>query len=299
METIVISHDAPLVVIVGPTASGKTSLAIQLASRFHGEIISADSRAIFKYMDIGTAKPTIRERQQIPHWGIDIVNPDEQFTAVDFQRYAHHKIKEIRQRGHVPFLVGGTGLYINSIIYDYQFPELDKALLSRRSELEGWTMEALHTYCAENNIELPENSMNKRYVVNNILRRNTKHKRQAEPLANCIVIGITTEKTMLWSRIESRSVEMWSSGLLDEAIDLAGRYGWNSEAMTGNAYRIAKQYIDGSITEDEAKIRLTASDRQLAKRQLTWFRRDEHITWLAIDDAYTYIAQRLAARINS
>jgi tRNA dimethylallyltransferase len=112
----------PLIVIVGPTASGKTSLSIRLAKEFGGEIISADSRAIYRLLDIGTAKPSFPEREGVPHWGIDLVNPDERFTVSEFKLYTTEKIEEIRRRGNIPFLVGGTGLYVNATIYDYQFP---------------------------------------------------------------------------------------------------------------------------------------------------------------------------------
>ena len=113
--------DLPLVVIAGPTASGKTELAIRIAKKFNGEVISADSRAIYRGLDIGTAKPTSEEQQGIPHWGIDIVDPGERFTAANFKVYAQRKISEIRSRGHLPIMAGGTGLYIDSVLYDFKF----------------------------------------------------------------------------------------------------------------------------------------------------------------------------------
>jgi len=290
---------APLVVIVGPTASGKTSLAIRLAKHFGGEIISADSRAVYQGLDIGTAKPSIEERDGVPHWGIDLVSPNERFTVVDFQRYALEKIQEIRSRCHVPFLVGGTGLYVDSVIYKYEFPDSSHEDVAKRRALENWTIEALHEYCTKNNIELPENRQNKRYVVNNIMRNGQKRKRNQHPTENTIVVGITTYNDILRSRIESRAGEIWRSGLIDETHRVSEEYGWQPEAMTGNTYRVARDYLQGKCTEDEARSQLAILDRQLAKRQLTWFRRDEHIMWLGIDDAYTYLAQRLAARSNS
>src|SRR5690606_33063041 len=144
----------PLVVIAGPTASGKTALAIELAERFGGEIICADSRTIYKGMDVGTAKPGVDEQAQIPHWGLDLVEPGDRFTAADFKEYALQKINEIRARGHVPFLVGGTGLYVDAVLFDYQFSA--PANEHERAKLEQMTIERLHDYCEYNNIILPE-----------------------------------------------------------------------------------------------------------------------------------------------
>jgi tRNA dimethylallyltransferase len=134
----------PLIVIVGPTASGKTSLAVQLAKKYDGEIICADSRTIYKGMDIGTAKPTLAERAVVLHWGLDLVEPGELFSAADFKRYADQKIEEIRNRGHVPFLVGGSGLYVDAVVFDYAFGV--KADPSKRQMLEDWTVEELQNY---------------------------------------------------------------------------------------------------------------------------------------------------------
>ena len=139
METEI--RDLPLVVIVGPTASGKTSLAIEIATKFNGEIICADSRSIYKYMDIGTAKPTLFERNQAVHWGLDLIEPGEYFSAADFKDYAMKKIEEIRSRGKLPVLVGGTGLYVDAVIFDYKFGP--KANESLRQELQHKTLDEL------------------------------------------------------------------------------------------------------------------------------------------------------------
>ncbi|OYW84146.1 tRNA dimethylallyltransferase, partial [Candidatus Saccharibacteria bacterium 32-49-10] len=150
----------PLIIIVGPTASGKTALAIELAEEFHGEIICADSRTIYKNMNIGTAKPTQAEQDRVSHWAIDIVPPGERFTAADFKEYALEKIDEIRRHGHVPFLVGGTGLYIDAVIFDYKFGA--DANMSLRQQLNEKSVSELQSYCREHNIPLPENHLNKR-----------------------------------------------------------------------------------------------------------------------------------------
>jgi tRNA dimethylallyltransferase len=282
----------PLIVIVGPTASGKSNVAIELAEQYGGEIISADSRTIYRHMDIGTAKPSAEDQARVPHWGLDIVEPGESFSAADFKRYAVEKIAEIRSRGHVPFLVGGTGLYVDAVVFDYQFgPAADP---EEREKWEGMNLEALHKYCIHHNIPLPENNQNKRYVIRAIEQQGISAKRSKDPIANTIIVGIATDREQLRERIHMRSEHLFDDGVVDEAKRLAGQYGWNSEAMTGNIYRLARDFLDTKITLDEFKKRNETADWHLAKRQLTWLKRNEHIEWLTLEEVKNYIAQRLA-----
>ena len=283
----------PLIVIVGPTASGKTGLSIQIAKEYGGEIISADSRAIYRGLTIGTAKPTREEQVGVPHWGIDLVDPNERFTVADFQRYTYAKVAEIRGRGHVPILVGGTGLYVDAVLYQFEFPVADNNT-TRRDELEAFTLDKLIDYCLKNNVTLPENKKNKRYVVNAILRDGQDSKRRHELNENTVVVGITTKKEILIERIKQRVNVMIAAGVVDEALKISSQYGWNNEAMTGNIYPLIHEYLDGKVSKDELKERFATKDWQLAKRQLTWLRRNEHIYWADLNDAYTYIAHRLA-----
>lgn len=280
----------PLVVIVGPTASGKTATAIQVAKAFNGEIICADSRTIYKRMDIGTAKPSTAEQQGIPHWGLDLVEPGERFTAADFKYFAQQKIAEIRSRGRVPVLVGGTGLYVDGIIFDYQFTKTD---LHLREKLEKLSLSELQEYCLNNNVTLPENQQNRRHIVNAILRKNVSGKRLSAPIDNCIIVGIATEREQLRARIVARAEQLFESGMVEEAKMLGEKYGWDSEAMTGNIYPLVHQYLDGELTQKELKERFVISDWQLAKRQLTWLKRNQFITWKSLDEAFSYIADRL------
>lgn len=282
----------PLVVIVGPTASGKTSLAIELAEKFGGEIICADSRTIFKGMDIGTAKPTHEERMRVPHWGLDLVEPNTRYTAADFKQYAEQKINEIRSRGHVPFLVGGTGLYVDAVIFNYQFGNDADQIL--RAKLENFTIDQLHKYCNDNNITLPENKLNKRYVIRAIEKNSRPTERTARPLSTSIIVGIATEKTVLRERIEKRIEQLLADGVVDEAILLGKKYGWESEAMTGNIYPLVRQYLDGTLTLEDFKAKSTTADWRLAKRQLTWLRRNSYIEWYDLAGAKVYLSKRLA-----
>ena len=282
----------PLVVIVGPTASGKSSVAMQVAQAFSGEIICADSRTIYKYMDIGTAKPSAEDQARVPHWGLDLVEPGDTFTAADFKRYAEEKIAEVRSRGHVPILVGGTGLYIDGVLFDYQFTEPRPEL---RKELEALSLEELKGYCANNNIELPENENNRRYVIRAIERKNVSSTRLSEPIGNTIVVGIATERDELRTRIAHRTEQLFESGMVEEATMLGEKYGWESEAMTGNIYKLVHQFLAGEFNEAELKDKSITADWQLAKRQLTWLKRNPFIHWVPLSGAFTYIKTHLSS----
>lgn len=286
----------PLIVIVGPTASGKTGLSIKIAKRYNGEVISADSRAIYKGMDIGAAKPTLKERDGIPHWGIDLVKPGERFTAADFQAYATEKIADIRSRGKLPILVGGTGLYVDALLFGYEFPaEADQ---KKRERLEKKSIQELHEYCVKNNVLLPENKFNKRYVINTILHNNEKLKRNKAPIANALIVGITTDKVLLRERIGRRAAEMFDYGVIAEAEQLAAQYGWGGEAMTGNIYPIIHKLLNNEISLPQARDLSATKDWQLAKRQITWLNRNEYIKWFSLSEAHTYLTHTLDSLNN-
>ena len=286
------SKNKPLIVIAGPTASGKTSLAIDLAKKYGGEIICADSRSVYKGMDIGTAKVTKIEMQGVPHWGLDLVEPGSYFTVFDFKKYALGKIAEIRSRGNVPFLVGGTGLYIDSIIFDYQFSK--EANVDKRTTLNNMTIDQLQRHCLESNVALPENKNNKRYLVRAIEKNGVESSKNQNPVKNTIIVGLTTSKDKLKAKIEARFEQMIENGVVDEAILLGKNYGWDNEALKSNIYRVVKLYEKGLINLDEIKIKLLTLDWRLAKRQMTWLRRNKFINWLSIDEAKEYISSRLA-----
>lgn len=286
------ANEAPLVVIAGPTASGKTALAIKLAQKFNGEIICADSRTIYKGMDIGTAKPSHEERRVVRHWGLDLVEPGERFTAADFKRYALGKIEDIRSRGKVPFLVGGTGLYIDAVVFDFEFTNETGAELRR--DLERLSVKELQYYCYNNNIELPRNYQNRRHLISAIIRKNIKLKKKEAPVDNTLVVFITTRNDTLRTRIRFRSEQIISQGVVKEATQLAAKYGWESEAMTGNVYKLIRKYRDGELTIADLIQKNSTSDWQLAKRQMTWFRRNPHALWGDLMSAEHYLINQLA-----
>ena len=291
MATQSLERELPLIVIAGPTASGKTALAVRLAERFGGEIICADSRTIYRGMDIGTAKPTRDERANVPHWGLDLVEPGGRFTVADFKAYAEQKIAEIRERGNVPFLVGGTGLYIDAIVFDFAFAGEANEVL--RKQLERMNIQELQKYCENNNIKLPENDHNKRYLIRAIERKNVTVKRRETPIDNTIVVGITTNRETLRTRIALRSEQLFANNVVEEATILGKKYSWDSEAMTGNVYPLVRKYIAGELDETGLRREFEISDWRLAKRQMTWLRRNPYIMWGTIEASEHYLSRIL------
>ncbi len=267
----------PLIVIIGPTASGKTALAVEVAKRVGGEIICADSRTVFRDMDIGTAKPTLAERQGIPHWGLDLTLPGERYTAASFKEYASDTISDIRERGNVPIIAGGTGLYVDGIIFDYDYPKQPPA--ETRSLFEAMSIEELYQYCIHHNLQLPINDKNKRHLVRAALQDGAPQYRRGSLLLDTYVFGIAVEKNILQNRIAMRAEQMFKDGVVDEAKRLGNIYGWDSEAMTGNIYPLIRQHIEGGASQQEVVEAFRTRDWQLAKRQMTWFRRNPFITW--------------------
>ena len=290
-----VDNNKPLIVILGPTASGKSELAMRLAERWSGEIICADSRTVYRELDIGTAKPSMEDQSRIPHWGLDLVEPGERYTAARFKAYATHVIDDIRQRHHIPFLVGGTGLYIDGVLFDYEFDH--SYIPDLRQELEGFSIEELHLRCVELNIPLPENSRNKRHLIRAIERKGVSTKRHTTPREDAIVVGIATEDDILRTRIAYRAEQLFENGVVEEAIMLGEKYGWDNEALTGSIYPIVHQYIEGLITKSQCIELFRISDWHLVKRQRTWFRRNHHIHWCGVSDAEKYISHRIA-RLN-
>ena len=280
---------APLVVIVGETASGKSALAMALAKQFNGEIIAADSRTVYRFLDIATAKPTQSDQQQVRHHLLDVVDPDQTFTAADFKQLALDAIEDISSRGKLPILVGGSGLYIDAILYDFSFaPPADPSL---RQELQGLSIDELQGRIKQLGYEIPENNRNPRHLIRTI-------ERAGAPLAktslrpHTLVLGLMAQD--LRDRIILRVDQTIKQGLVQEVRHVAEEYGWDAHALQAPASRAFCEYIRGSISLEKARAQNIQNDLKLAKRQRTWFKRNNSIHWVnqqaeAVDLVTTFL----------
>lgn len=268
---------SPLLVIVGETASGKTGLAIELAERFNGEIICADSWTVRKHVDIGTAKPTAEERARVSHHLLDIVGPDEDFTAAVFKRMANEVIEDISSRGKLPIMVGGTGLYVDGVIYDFDFlPAGDR---KQREELNRLSIAKLLEHIEYSKLDLGDvDTRNKRRLIRLIETKGMKPTRQ--PLRdNTLIIGLKTDREIIEQRIISRLDDMLAAGLEDEVKGLADKYGWEAEALKGIGYAQWQGYFEGRQSLPETRQKIIKATFEYAKRQRTWFKRNKSIHW--------------------
>ncbi|MGD8374076.1 MAG: tRNA (adenosine(37)-N6)-dimethylallyltransferase MiaA [Candidatus Woesebacteria bacterium] len=273
----------PLVVVVGPTASGKSSLAMRIAQKYSGEIICADSRTVYKGMDIGTAKPTDEDRTKVRHHILDLVELNSNFSAANFKSLAEKSIKEISERRNVPIIVGGTGLYVDSVLFDYRFGKVSNS--NERLVLEQKSIKELQSLCTKKDIILPENSKNRRHLIRALENRGLiKQDRCIRD--NTIVVGISTERDILRSRIRGRIEQMFAAGIIDEVKKLVQKYGWESEAMTGDIYRSCRDIIKDGVSVEGAIEDCVRRDMALAKRQMTWFKRNKSIIW---SDSLAYL----------
>lgn len=287
-----------IAVIAGPTASGKTAAGVEIAKKLNGEVISADSMQIYKFMDIGSAKPTWQEKQGIPHHMIDIVYPDEEFSVALFRNMAIKKIDEITDRGNLPIIVGGTGLYINSLIYPYDFTNTAEDA-GYREELSSLAREKGNEFVhnmlkdidPESFIRIHPNNM-KRVIRALEVYKNTgktiseyqKQSKERETEYNTAYIGLTMDRQLLYSRINSRVDNMFEAGLIDEVKALKEMgYTKNMVSMQGIGYKEIFDYLENKCTIEETKYIIKQSSRRYAKRQLTWFRRDKNIHWIEVD----------------
>ena len=278
-----------LVIITGPTASGKTSLAIKLAKLFGGEIISADSRAIYKDINIASAKPTIKEREGVIHWGFDLVEPGERFTAADFKEYAYEKIEDILDRGKIPFLVGGTGLYVNSLIYNIHYNEVETDLEYRKM-LENIDVKDLYKMAEGIDSEaLKKIAPTDRKRISRILeiyhstgKTKTELEKESryEPEYDYKIFVLNMDRQKLYDRINLRVDLMIKDGLVDEVKQMLEKYSEFPTAMQGLGYKEIVDYLNGNCSLDEAIEKIKLETRRYAKRQLTWFRSYDNATWI-------------------
>lgn len=278
-----------LVVIVGETASGKSALGMELAQIHYGEIICADSRTVYKGMDIGTAKPSLSDQKMVKHHLLDEVLPSEKFNVAEFKRLATVAIKDISGRGKLPIMVGGTGLYIDSILFDFQFRK--PANIEMRKQLENMTVEELHTEINKLNLEPPNNPQNPRHLIRTI-EASGELSARSELRANTLVLGLSVESEVLKTRIHDRIIDMVELGLADEVAMLASRYPANTEALQAPGYKSFMKYIASESSLEEVTAAFEQYDLRLAKRQRTWFRRNKSIQWISDYDEAKSLVQK-------
>ena len=285
----------PLIVVAGPTASGKTSLSIELAKRLDSEIVSADSMQIYKYMNIGSAKPDKEEIQGIKHYMLDEVDPSVKFSVAQYAEMAHEYIKQIHDKGKVPVMVGGTGLYIQSVVDDVEFKEEEtdttiRDELTKIGEEKGgeYLVEMLREVDPVSAERLHPNNM--RRVIRAIefyrtmgfpISEHQENTKQTESRYKAVQLAINWDREILYDRINKRVDIMVEAGLFDEVKMLMDKgYTRDTTAMQGIGYKEVMDYFDGLYSKEETIELVKRNSRRYAKRQLTWFRRDKRIHWL-------------------
>jgi tRNA dimethylallyltransferase len=280
---------SPLIVIVGSTASGKSALAMKLALQFEAEIICADARTIYKGMDIGTAKPTKEDQAAVPHHLIDAVTPDQQYNAADFKTQAKAAIQQVVDNENLPLLVGGTGLYVDALLYDYAFrPPADPAT---RARLSAMTVEQLQDELKTLSIPLPSNARNPRHLTRAIETGGELPKRK--PLRkDTLILGLEPHPGLLKVRVTKRTAAMMEEGLRGEVTALADKYGWDAPGLSAIGYR---EFASGDA-DDVVSAAIIRDTLQYAKRQRTWFKRNKSIHWVnsqdeAVDLVTTFLSK--------
>lgn len=285
----------PLVILTGPTAAGKTKLSVELAKRIGGEIISADSMQVYRGMDIGSAKVTRKEMQGIPHYLIDEFDPSEEFHVVKFQEYAKKYIHRIHEKGKIPILVGGTGFYIQAVLYDIDFTE-NGSDLSYRNHLQMVAdqrgAETLHTMLRgvdpvsadaihANNIKRVIRALEFYHETGQKISEHNEAERKKESPYTFAYFVLNDLRETIYKNIDLRVDQMMKQGLLDEVRTLKDK-GCTRDlvSMQGLGYKEILDYFDGACTLDEAVRILKRDTRHFAKRQLTWFRREREVEWI-------------------
>lgn len=283
-----------VIVICGPTASGKTALSIELAKKINGEIVSADSMQIYKDMDIGTAKPTKQEMGEIKHYLLDFVSPEDRYSVAQYKQDAKKAIKEIINKGKTPIIVGGTGLYVDSLIYEIEYNDIKldeeyRKKLEKIAEEQG--LEELYKKAVEIDPEaMKKISQNDKKRIMRILEiyhstGKTKTEQEKESRKNPVeydyrVFAINWDREILYQRINKRVDIMVEQGLIEEVKEILNKYDKFPTAMQGLGYKEVVDYLNGIYTKEEMIEKIKLETRRYAKRQLTWFRKNKQTIWL-------------------
>jgi len=290
-QSVIKNQSSKIIFIVGPTASGKSSLAMEVARRHNGEIICADSQTLRKELDIGTAKPSKKDQMEIPHHMVDVIEPYADFSVTQFQAMAKKHIVDIQNRDKLPIVVGGTGLYIDSLFFDY---DLDSHAENNeyKKTLQKKTVTELQALVKSNNFELPENSENPRHLIGVLLRQNLNRKNEV-PIKNAHIFGLLPSDDEIKKRIISRADSMFAQGFVEEVRGIINKYGEPPSRLDAIGYPIAFKYIKNVITLDEMKELFTRGHWQYVRRQKSWFKRNEHIEWSTTSDEMIKIIEQV------
>lgn len=284
---VVTSSNKKVIAVVGPTASGKTAYAVELAHKINGEIISADSRLVYKGFDIGTAKPTVEERQGIPHYMIDIVEPEFDYTAGLYVTEARRIIEDIIKRGKTPIIAGGTGLYFRLLLENYVMPEV-KPNYDLRKELQEYSSEDLHNILKKLDHDAADkiyaNDKKKLIRTIEIIKISGKPISESRSIAegsqyDVDWLGLNFPREILYDRINKRVDIMIENGLVEETKDLLAKHGHIYNIVNTIGYQEITKFLDGEFSFEEAVDKLKQNSRNYAKRQLTWFRKNTKIKW--------------------
>ena len=266
-----------LIGVVGPTGAGKSQLALTLATDLSGEIIAADSRTVYRGLTIGTAKPTAVDCQRVRHHLLDVVGPEDSFSVAEFQRLSQSAWSDINRRGHYVVLAGGSGLYVDSLLWGYQFSDAP-ANLEKRQQLNRLSVGQLQRVVEQRGLPRPENWQNKRYLVRT-LERERADSSPPKLKPGVIVVGLNPPPATLKDIQQQRWEAMLAAGVVDEAKWAWQTYPPGSEALKGNIYQSLRPYLQGKMSLAEARTDFLRRDWQLARRQLTWWRRRAEIQW--------------------
>ncbi|MDD4606888.1 MAG: tRNA (adenosine(37)-N6)-dimethylallyltransferase MiaA [Patescibacteria group bacterium] len=284
-----VSNLPKLIVVLGPTASGKTSLSLKLAQKYHGQIISADSRQIYKYMDIGTDK--IQDTRNVPHYLINIITPKQNYSLARYQHQAIKIIKQIQQKKDIPFLVGGTGMYIDAVIENWHIPRV-KPNLKLRAQLEKEIQLFGHDKLYQRLIKLDPaaknfvDSKNPRRIIRALevclttQQPFSQQRLKKKPLFDCLILGINLPREKLYQKINQRTQYMVKNGLIDEVKFLIKKYDLQLPALQGLIYKEIIAYLNGQIDLNRAVELIQQNTRHYARRQITWFKRNSNIHWI-------------------
>lgn len=284
-----------VLVVVGPTGVGKTALSIELAHRLNAEIISGDSIQVFQGMDIGSGKINAQEMDGIPHHGLDFLSPKEKMTVAEFQKRARKLIDEIHQRGKLPMIVGGTGLYIKACLYDYEFEEqeeIDPSLLQKYESMKnGELWEYLKSFDEDQALKIHENNRQRLlracliYDLHQVSKSDQINKQEHKLLYDAYILGCTMERESLYHQINQRVVKMMEEGLEGELKKLLSQgVTFEDHGMQGIGYREWKEYFEGKRTVEEVQSLIQKNSRQFARRQYTWFRNQMETHWVDLSN---------------